>query len=95
MTPSVRGARVLEPATVVACHGGLEEIPAHYAIDVSHPGADFKRRSPAGAYALFCSIIRPNSACACTARSQPPGASSPPPPRGRHQFCRHQRSAGA
>jgi len=44
-----------EPATVVPCHGALPEIPAHYAIDVSHPGADFKLKiAKPGAYALFC-----------------------------------------
>jgi G3E family GTPase len=44
-----------EPATVVVCHGELDQIPAHYAIDVSHPGADFKVRiTQPGAYALFC-----------------------------------------
>jgi G3E family GTPase len=44
-----------EPATVVPCHGALNEIPGRYAIDVSHPGADFRLKvSQAGAYALFC-----------------------------------------
>jgi hypothetical protein len=43
------------PATVVGCHGSLDGIPGHYAIDVSHPGADFSLTVPAaGAYALFC-----------------------------------------
>ena len=43
------------PATVVPCHGALPEVPAHYAIDVSHPGADFKLKiAKAGVYALFC-----------------------------------------
>ena len=43
-----------EPATVVPCHGVLPEIPAHYAIDVSHPGADFRLKiAKPGAYALF------------------------------------------
>jgi G3E family GTPase len=43
-----------DPASVIACHGALEEIPAHYAIDVSHPGADFRLKiAQAGAYALF------------------------------------------
>jgi G3E family GTPase len=44
-----------EPATVVACHGDLKEIPAHYAIDISHGGADFTLsiKKP-GAYAIFC-----------------------------------------
>jgi G3E family GTPase len=43
-----------EPATVVACHGAIDGA-GHYAIDISHPGADFKLtiRQP-GAYALFC-----------------------------------------
>ena len=44
-----------EPATVVPCHGELPEVPAHYAIDVSHPGADFRLEiTKPGAYALFC-----------------------------------------
>ncbi len=37
--PAVRAFS--DPATVVDCHGELGEAPAHYAIDVSHPGADF------------------------------------------------------
>jgi G3E family GTPase len=38
----------------VPCHGALEQIPAHYSIDISHPGADFKLHiAKAGAYALF------------------------------------------
>jgi G3E family GTPase len=42
-----------EPATVVSCHGTLAG-PGHYAIDVSHAGADFALNVPkAGAYALF------------------------------------------
>jgi G3E family GTPase len=41
------------PATVVACHGTLPG-PGHYAIDVSHAGADFTLGIDApGAYALF------------------------------------------
>jgi G3E family GTPase len=44
-----------DAATVVACHGRLDEIPGHYAIDISHPGADFKLKiAQPGAYALFC-----------------------------------------
>jgi G3E family GTPase len=44
-----------EPATVVACHGALDAPPTHCAIDISHPGADFKLTIPHdGAYALFC-----------------------------------------
>jgi G3E family GTPase len=44
-----------DAATVVACHGALDEIPAHYAIDISHPGADFRLKiAQPGAYALFC-----------------------------------------
>jgi G3E family GTPase len=44
-----------EPATVVACHGALAQIPGHSAIDISHPGADFRLKIAApGAYALFC-----------------------------------------
>ena len=50
--PAVRAFS--EPATVVPCHGELE-YPAHCAIDVSHPGADFKLKiTKPGAYALFC-----------------------------------------
>jgi G3E family GTPase len=43
-----------EPATVVPCHGAIEG-PGHFAIDISHAGADFKLavKQP-GAYALFC-----------------------------------------
>jgi G3E family GTPase len=43
-----------EPATVIECHGAIDG-PGHYAIDTSHPGADFRLtiRQP-GAYALFC-----------------------------------------
>jgi G3E family GTPase len=42
-----------EPATVVNCHGDLKG-PGHYAIDISHAGADFALDiSQAGAYALF------------------------------------------
>jgi G3E family GTPase len=44
-----------EPATVIECHGVLEAAPSHSAIDISHPGADFKLTiAKAGAYALFC-----------------------------------------
>jgi G3E family GTPase len=44
-----------EPGTVVECHGTLEAAPSHSAIDISHPGADFKLTiAKAGAYALFC-----------------------------------------
>jgi len=51
--PAVRAFAL--PATVVACHGGLEEIPGHYAVDISHPGADFHLKvTKPGAYALFC-----------------------------------------
>jgi G3E family GTPase len=39
----------------IPCHGALEKIPGHYAIDISHHGADFKLKiARAGAYALFC-----------------------------------------
>jgi G3E family GTPase len=42
-----------EPATVVNCHGELSG-PGHYAIDISHAGADFALNiSQDGAYALF------------------------------------------
>jgi G3E family GTPase len=43
-----------EPATVVACHGAIDG-SGHFAVDISHPGADFKLtiKQP-GAYALFC-----------------------------------------
>jgi G3E family GTPase len=42
-----------EPATVVGCHGTLEG-PGHYAIDISHAGADFALHvKQPGAYALF------------------------------------------
>jgi G3E family GTPase len=51
--PAVRA--FAEPATVVPCHGALDPAPAHCAIDVSHPGADFRLTvAKAGAYALFC-----------------------------------------
>jgi len=51
--PAVRA--FAEPAVVIECHGALEQIPAHYAIDISHHGADFKFKvAKAGAYALFC-----------------------------------------
>jgi G3E family GTPase len=44
-----------EPATVVPCHGALDALPGHFAIDISHPGADFKLMiSKPGAYAFFC-----------------------------------------
>jgi G3E family GTPase len=43
-----------EPATVVACHAAMSG-PGHHAIDISHPGADFRLSIPKpGAYALFC-----------------------------------------
>src|SRR5262245_38342880 len=43
-----------EPATVIPCHGAIDG-PGHYAIDISHEGADFKLtvKQP-GAYAIFC-----------------------------------------
>ncbi len=48
---AVRG--FAEPATVVGCHGEISQ-PGHYAIDLSHPGADFTLRvAKAGAHALF------------------------------------------
>src|SRR3954471_20534975 len=51
--PAVRAFSL--PATVVDCHGGLDELPGHYAVDISHPGADFHLKvSKPGAYALFC-----------------------------------------
>ncbi|MEO8062670.1 MAG: GTP-binding protein [Pseudomonadota bacterium] len=51
--PAVRA--FAEPATVIPCHGVLEQIPAHYAIDISHAGANFTLRiETAGAYGLFC-----------------------------------------
>jgi G3E family GTPase len=42
-----------EPATVVNCHGSIDG-PGHYALDLSHAGADFALdiKQP-GAYALF------------------------------------------
>jgi G3E family GTPase len=54
---AVRG--FAEPATVVNCHGeiaaGPGSGPGHYAIDISHAGADFALHvARAGAYALFC-----------------------------------------
>ena len=43
------------PATVVPCHAGLAPVPGHFAIDISHPGADFKLKiTEPGAYAIFC-----------------------------------------
>ncbi len=43
-----------EPATVVNCHGSLDAAQGHYAIDISHAGADFTLRvTRPGAYALF------------------------------------------
>jgi G3E family GTPase len=48
-----------EPATVVPCHGeialGTGEGSGHFAVDLSHAGADFRLavKQP-GAYALFC-----------------------------------------
>ena len=51
--PAVRA--FAEAATVVPCHGTLDAAPSHNAIDISHPGADFKLTiGKAGAYALFC-----------------------------------------
>jgi G3E family GTPase len=42
-----------EPATVVPCHGEIGG-PGHYALDLSHAGADFALNiGEAGAYALF------------------------------------------
>jgi G3E family GTPase len=50
--PAVRAFAA--PATVVDCHGTIEG-SGHHAIDVSHPGADFKLRiEESGAYAFFC-----------------------------------------
>jgi len=44
-----------EPATVVPCHGALDAAPSHNAIDISHPGSDFRLTvEKAGAYAIFC-----------------------------------------
>jgi G3E family GTPase len=43
-----------EPATVVNCHGTIDAVAAHCALDVSHDGADFTLRvAKDGAYALF------------------------------------------
>ena len=51
--PAVRA--FAEAATVVPCHGTLEAGAVAHAIDISHPGADFKLTiDKAGAYALFC-----------------------------------------
>jgi G3E family GTPase len=51
--PAVRA--FAEAATVVPCHGSLDAAPSHNAVDISHPGADFKLTiAEAGAYALFC-----------------------------------------
>jgi G3E family GTPase len=51
--PAVRA--FAEAATVVPCHGTLDLAPSHNAIDISHPGADFRLTiDKAGAYALFC-----------------------------------------
>jgi G3E family GTPase len=51
--PAVRA--FAEPATVVPCHGALDAAPSHNAIDISHPGSDFKLSiAKAGAYAIFC-----------------------------------------
>ena len=51
--PAVRA--FAEAATVVPCHGTLEPAPSHNAIDISHPGADFRLTiDRTGAYALFC-----------------------------------------
>ena len=38
---------------MIACHGEITG-PGHYAIDISHPGSDFKLTiERPGAYALF------------------------------------------
>ena len=51
--PAVRAFS--EPATDVACHGSVQQVSAHYAVDISHPGSDFKLTiARDGAYALFC-----------------------------------------
>jgi G3E family GTPase len=51
--PAVRA--FAEAATVVPCHGALDAAPSHNAIDISHPGADFRLTiDKPGAYALFC-----------------------------------------
>jgi G3E family GTPase len=51
--PAVRS--FAEPAVVVPCHGALEPLPGHFAIDISHAGADFKLTiEQPGAYAIFC-----------------------------------------
>ncbi len=50
--PAVRA--FAEPATVVNCHGSLDAAAGHYAIDISHAGADFTlRMAQPGTYALF------------------------------------------
>jgi G3E family GTPase len=50
--PAVR--HFAEPAAVVNCHGTLDARAAHYAIDISHGGADFTVRvATPGAYAFF------------------------------------------
>jgi G3E family GTPase len=50
--PAVRA--FAEPATVVNCHGVIAA-PGHHAIDISHPGSDFRLKiERPGAYALFC-----------------------------------------
>ena len=51
--PAVRS--FAEAAVVVPCHGKLEPVPGQFAIDVSHPGADFRLKiEQPGAYAIFC-----------------------------------------
>jgi G3E family GTPase len=51
--PAVRA--FADAATVIPCHGTLDAAPSHNAIDISHPGADFKLTiAKGGAYALFC-----------------------------------------
>jgi G3E family GTPase len=50
--PAVRA--FAEPAAVVPCHGHIDG-PGRYAIDISHPGSDFRLTiERPGAYALFC-----------------------------------------
>ena len=51
--PAVRA--FADPAVVTACHGVIGQVPGHYTIDISHPGADFKVSiQRPGAYAIFC-----------------------------------------
>lgn len=50
--PAVRA--FAEPEVKVPCHGILDAAAAHYAIDISHAGADFTLRvAEPGAYAFF------------------------------------------